>query len=104
MDGWCVHSMSIIAMYSLDLVGSVLTPSLLYCYIGKLGALWGSTPTSHTNSGNHYEEEDKHGARQPSQEERRARNILHIDLSRQASERLGLIFHCDQQHGVSSVT
>ena len=53
MDGWCVHSMSIIAMYSLDLVGSVLTPSLLYCYIGKLGALWGSTPTSHTNSGSH---------------------------------------------------
>ena len=49
-------------------------------------------------------EEDKHDARQPSQEERRARNILHIDLSRQASKRLGLIFHCDQQHGVSSVT
>ena len=40
------------------------------------------------------------GARQLSQEERRA-CVLRIDLTRQSSDKLGLIFHRDQQHGVS---
>ena len=47
--------------------------------------------------------EEDCGGCQPSQE-KRASNGLHIDLNRQASKRLGLIFHRDLQHGVGSVT
>ena len=49
-------------------------------------------------------EEENCGGCQPIQMERRVSNILHIDLNRQASKRLGLIFHRDKQHGVGSVT
>ena len=49
-------------------------------------------------------EGEKYGGCKASGEERRASNVLQIDLSRQASKRLGLVFHRDQQHGVSSVT
>ena len=47
-------------------------------------------------------EEDNHGGSQLSQE-RRASNVLCIDLNRQISSRLGLIFHSHRQHGVSLV-
>ena len=46
-------------------------------------------------------EGEKYGGCEASGEERRASNVLQIDLSRQASKKLGLVFHRDQQHGVS---
>ena len=46
------------------------------------------------------DEEDNHGGSQPSPMGN-ARNILHIDLKRQKSNRLGLIFHSHQKNGVS---
>ena len=44
---------------------------------------------------------EKYGGCEASGEERRASNALQIDLNRQATKRLGLVFHLDKQHGVS---
>ena len=49
------------------------------------------------------DKEDNHSRSQPSQMGR-ASNVLCLDLNRQPSSRLGLIFHSHRQHGVSLVT
>ena len=49
------------------------------------------------------DEEDNHGGSQPNQMGR-ASNVLCIDLKRQPSNRLGLIFHSHRQNSVSLVT
>ena len=48
------------------------------------------------------DKEDNHGGTQPSQVGR-ASNVLCIDLKRQKSNKLGLIFHSHRQNGVSLI-